>query len=284
MKVPTWGVETPIDTFEHPETDSVIDIVSLVHVGQPSYYRELGEYIMGRQDEGFAVHYESVAVGGEEATEPRGALIRAKNWLLEEFYEAEADAFVTVELNSSYTIQANGVLFRPEGSYNYDVDDAFVTEHASLFKFILEFGKARVVRKRLASAAKQGSGAVDEYVFNKLKDGVSESVGPKAERHAKRDKVIVGARNEVALAGVDHALEADTDAKLVLVWGVGHLAGLSAGLVARSYTHSHRQGVQAAFSLPAFVRESQQQGQELQRLQTKVNRFQAKVQKKAGLR
>lgn len=267
-----WTVTTPIDTFEHPETGSVIDIVSMFHVGEPSYYHKLGSYIMGRQDEGFGVHYESIT-DNDAPNADSGFLDGLKRKLFLAEADAQVDGMVILMLDSSYTTQSNDDLFRDEGARNNDVTEEEIIANTSLFAQLAKFVHARKFRRELKRAARKGTESLDEHTFTKLKK-LEDTVKSGNERKSPGHHIIIDRRNEVALAGVDAELVENQDAKLVLVWGLGHLAGLSSGLIERGYTHADTQEVTVAFNRSGLDRSIEKSRVELRRLNEKAGRAQ----------
>ncbi|HEY4964359.1 MAG TPA: hypothetical protein VIH90_06745 [Candidatus Saccharimonadales bacterium] len=268
--MPEWKVSTPIDTFEHPETGSQIDLVSVVHVGTPSYYRKLGSYIMGRQDDGFTVHYETIA-SSDETIEPTTPLEAIKQRVHEAKTDASADSYVSVIVHSGYTIQENSDLFHDANSENHDITEAEYVGQSGLLTLARGLIGERRLRRKLEKTADKGSEAMDEFVFGVIKQGVDKATSDK-QRNKRHDKVTIQVRNQVALEGVDTALVDDPAAKLVLIWGVGHLAGLQSGLIGRGYEHTSRQETEIAVNRAQLKRDIQKHEVALRRQQAKVDR------------
>lgn len=262
-----WKVSTPIDAFEHPETGSQIDLVSVVHVGTPSYYRKLGSYIMGRQDNGFTVHYETIA-SNDETTDPATPLGAIKQRVYEAKIDAGADNFVSVMLHSGYTAQENSDLFRDANSEKHDIDEAEYIRQLGLLTLTRGLIGERRLRRKLEKTAERGAVAMDELIFGVIKHDVENAMSGK-QRNKRRDKVTIQVRNQVALESVDSALVDNPEARLVLIWGVGHLAGLQSGLLDRGYEHTERQEIDIAVNHAQLKRDVQKSEAALRRQQTK---------------
>lgn len=241
-----WKISTPIDTFAHPETGSQIDLVSVVHVGQPSYYRNLGSYIMARQDEGFTVHYEEIATSDEP---PRQiTLLDRMKWFVHDARtDASAAAMVLVETSSRYTTQdyEERELFYKLGAENYDITNADLVSQTSIITSLRGLWGAIRLRRKLEKAASKGSGTVDEAIFGVLKEDI-DTVKSGKTGNKRQDQVTIHVRNKVALEGIDSALAENPTARLVLIWGIGHLAGLQSGLLDRGYEHTGNQEIDVA--------------------------------------
>lgn len=268
-----WKITTPIDTFAHPETGSQIDLVSVVHVGLPSYYQKLGSYIMDRQDQGFAVHHEGIAVSdeGKGIVSPLG---RIKRRIMLAEMDQEDKGYASVILHSSYTFQDNTELFHEAGSERHDLTEADVAQRTGIFTHIRAYGSSRRFSSKLEKAANKGPEEMDEFVFGVIKAGVDKAKSG-TERNKQRRKVTINMRNQVALEGVDAALQDDPDARLVLVWGIGHLAGLQSGLLDRGYEHIGRQETDLAVNHTQLKRDLRKSEEALRRQQAKVDRMTA---------
>lgn len=252
--MPEWSVRTPIDTFENPTTGSLIDIVSTVHVGLPSYYRSLGRRIVSRQDEGYSVHYETIS-SSDDCT-PTGLIEKMKFRLHDATSDASADSLIAVELSSTYTLQDDDELFRTEEATNYDITGAEYTRAVGLGLHAMRLVRSRARRSSLQKIAKEKKTEdLDEHVFTLIRKDVAQHKNGSKRRREWGDSITIDRRNDIALQGVDNVLETDSESKLVVVWGLGHLAGLSAGLVSRGYEHTGRKEVEAAYSHTIFQKE-----------------------------
>ncbi|MCA9332340.1 hypothetical protein KDA00_00520 [Candidatus Saccharibacteria bacterium] len=273
-----WSIETPIDTFEHLETGSVVDIVSVIHVGQPSYYRTLGSYIMARQDEGFEVQYEEISYNPDVPLRP-GILTRIKDKIDDAKTDASVDIDLTVERVTSWTFQRNELLFRQEGARNIDLDYSEMLPEESVLRKAYELLSFKVGQRKIARLARQDPNLLEEYLFRQMKKVADKHEAGQANSHRRKKRVTIGMRNERALEGVDASLESDPAAKLVLVWGRGHLEGLQSGLIERGYEHNGRQDVEAIFNATLLEKSAEKTRRELVELTEKQAKAEAKLQK-----
>lgn len=230
-------VSTPIDSFAHPETGSQIDLVSVVHVGTPSYFKKLGSHIVGRQDEGFTVHYEATRED-HEFVESASLRERTKWHVKEALVDEFAEIYSSIASGSSYTIQNNSSLFRNVNSENHDLSESELVRQISLITLLTELRRARKNRHKFEKATSKGPEFMDETVFGVIKKSVDTAKSGKAP-NKRKNRVIIQARNQVALEGVDAAVTESPGARLVLVWGIGHLAGLRSGLLDKGYEHTN---------------------------------------------
>lgn len=246
LEVPAWKIATPVDTFEHPETGSQIDIVSMLHIGEPEYYRRVGAHVMGRQAEGFQVHYEEIAAV-DQGGSAQGVKERVKSKILDSAENAQVDAAVLLMLHLGYEVQPNEGLFLVDGSHRHDVTVNDVVESTS---FALSVAKLVLERRRLMQYKKKlksGREELDRHVFTGLR-GETDGLKAGTQKRAPGDGFLVDRRNEVALRGVDVELAQDPSVGICLVWGWGHLRGLSAGLIDRGYVNVDHKEIEAITS------------------------------------
>lgn len=266
LETPAWKIATPVDTFEHPDTGSVVDVVSMLHIGDSRYYKRVGEYVMARQSEGFVVQYEDISsVEHPEArSTPRQ---RAKAKLLDMVLDAQVDRNVLLMLHLGYEGQPNEGLFLKESSQRHDISMAEVVESTSFALGVAKFVAARRNLRRAKRKFKKGPRELERHFFSIVKDETDKMVAG-AQKRKWGDGLIIDRRNQVALGGVDGALAQDPSTHICLIWGWGHLSGLSAGLVERGYTNVGHREIDAIISGVVL-------DDELQRYRTNAAKFQA---------
>lgn len=270
-----YKITTPIDSFINLETGSQVELVSLVHVGTPQYYQQLGRYIMGKQDEGFTVQYEEVA--SEAIPDKSGRLDRVKMRIQRARMDQVANGYVAIELGSGYTAQDYDQLFRTEGSERRDITDLDAIQKSSLLTLALVYAEARLSARKLKEVARKSPDKMDDKVFDIIKSNV-DGVSKKKLLPRPGNKVTIKMRNQAALEGVDDALVNDQAARLVLIWGLGHLAGLEAGLLERGYEHVERHEVDLAVHMPRLEKSMRENQAEIDRRQAKIARAQARLE------
>ncbi len=273
-----WNVTTPIDTFERPETGSIIDIVSVIHVGQPSYYGILGKYIMGRQDEGFEVQYEQISYNSDTPLKS-GILTKIKDKIDDAKTDATVDIDLAVDRATGWIHQRDDLLFRPEGARNIDMDYSEVLTHENLMYKIYELISFKVGQRKVARLVRQDPQLLEEFLFGEMKKTVVRHETGQINSRRRNKKVTIGMRNERALEGVDESLDLNPSAKLVLIWGRGHLEGLQAGLTDRGYEHAERKEVEAIFSMPTLQKSAEKSRRELAVLTEKQVKAQSRLRK-----
>lgn len=269
-----YAVSTTINKFEHPETGSRVDLVSIMHVGKPGYYRELGRYIMGRQNKGFTVHHEGIS--NDETFKPTRLLERMKLKLQEAKWNNSYDDYSLVNLYSSYEAQDYSGLFDDtKPNENHDITMSDIIARTDILTCLRSLMASRKQLRRDEKAARRGTQVIDEVIFRDIKEDIDSAKNGGA-RNKRRDRVIIHLRNNVALEGVDSALEEDPSAKIVLIWGIGHLAGLQSGLTDRGYTLTDSQEIHLATNGAQIKIDAERD----HRKQAKLNRKQAKLNRK----
>lgn len=272
---------TPINTFEHPETGSIIDIVSLIHIGEERYYRQLGAHIMNRQDEGFIVQYERISFNPDAPTVDPSMLTKLKDKIDDKKTDASAGIDLTLERTTNWVSQDDAWLFRLEGAQNIDLDHSDIVPKEKLIPKLYQLLSFTLVYRKVARMAKKDPAELEQFIFKKLKKVADADNAGKRKR---KSPLTIDARNEVALAGVDAALEADAAERIVLVWGLGHLAGLSAGLIDRGYEHIERQEVVVATDRRGLDQDLEKSRKDLARANAKLAERQARAARKASQR
>ena len=239
-----WKIATPINKFEHLDSGSQIDIVSVVHVGAPDYYRKLGNYITTRQNNGFTVHYETIS-SDDKMTPPTNPIESLKTRVQEARTDISADNLILVEDYSNYTTQCDSDMFNISDAENHDITEADYVRRSGLLTLTGNWINARRLNHKLEKAANRGSDIMDELIFDLLKKDI-DAIANGTRRNKRRDGVTIHARNQIALEGIDTALADNSAAKLLLVWGIGHLAGLQSGLIYRGYALTDHEEVDVA--------------------------------------
>lgn len=267
-----YEVSTTINKFEHPETGSRVDLVSLMHVGKPEYYRRLGRYIMGRQNEGFTVHHEGIS---DDDFKPTGLLERMKLMVQKAKWNNSYHDYSLVNLYSSYEAQDYSRLFDDtKPNENHDIAMSEIIARTDILICLRSLMASRKQLRRDEKAARRGTEVIDEVIFRDIKEDV-DSAKNGGVRNKRRDRVIIHLRNNVALEGVDSALEEDPSAKIVLIWGIGHLAGLQSGLTDRGYTLTDSQEIHLATNgaqIKVDAKRDNRKQAKLSRKQAKLNR------------
>lgn len=248
-----WQITTPINRFEHTETESLVDVVSVIHIGEPDYYSALGRYVMGRQDEGFIVHYEEVSYDPEAAL-PKGFLMPIKNKIDNTITDIDVDTSLLVRGVTGLVFQNDDMIFRPEQAQNVDLDHTGQLGAHSLVSQLRILLAYKISQARFHRWAKQDPSIFEERLFKQIKKVSDQYDHEGVTPGRKRKPWDIDARNEAALHGLDEELTTDEHAKVVMLWGLGHLAGLRAGLETRGYQHTGIEEVEAITCLPVLQR------------------------------
>ncbi|WP_213013572.1 hypothetical protein [Paractinoplanes toevensis] len=217
-------MQTAVRRFTHPDTDRTITLVGTYHLAKPDYWRDLGEVIDKLEANGAVVHCEASGPPDPEADmtpqerEAVDQLVRMKaregrrltalGWTDQKGGLAYPDSWRVVDLDILQIVRRLGPVLAHKAAAMHlrmmDWPDTNKTRF-NLFRVIIS------LYFRLWTSDK-----------SVLKAGTGEF-----------QHVLVEARNEHALAAA-----AGTDLDLVMIWGLAHLPGLEAGLIARGFERS----------------------------------------------
>lgn len=249
------SVATPIDTFEHHQTESVVEVVSTIHVGRSSYYWQLGEHLKERMEGGYVLLLEGITEPDPEELSRLGPLDRLKLKLLGAQADRTAELFDVILDHSDYMTQAGLMAYLDSEVPDFDDKsknvDMSIVEHASKSSIInLLRARHSQIRghKKAGISRDQPTDQNNVAVYNEIARQLNGSVEESATKQKGSNKVVITERNDRVLSKIDEAISEDAAVKLSVVWGVGHLAGLASGIEARGYRNTHRRFVTAAFN------------------------------------
>jgi hypothetical protein len=252
------SVQTPIDTFEHPGSGSIIDVVSTMHVGSVGYYNKLHDHLSQRLREGFFVVTEGIRESTSDEVAQLGPLGRLKHramarpslngvGLLELIYE-ESRFDVQHGLED---LLAEGA---PEGKMiNADMSMAEVAQHENVFALFAGSLDRYVRLEKFRRQHRKDPGNFDRVVYEAVREQTKEAEARQPSQGKRlRRSVTVDRRNQGVIDAVDNLLEADPASCVALVWGYGHRPGLVAAIQDRGYKNTGHKFLTVAFKPPAF--------------------------------
>lgn len=226
---------TPVHRYTHSGTGQKVTLVATMHVGEPDYYAQLLKVIDELEADGAVVQCEaSRLLPDEDATAPEQELLA----VLESVQEGE-------EAKIHLLGWVNQVEALPYPS-RWQFNDMSSVE-------VIRLLGPEMLGQKLQNAATLYGWADDDELARKwfrlntammLRAQAGE--GPMPAQVG--DDVLLGKRNEVALAGVDA-----TPHDVVLIWGARHVPGLHTGLVDRGFTRVASEWYRVADLLPDGV-------------------------------
>ncbi len=247
-------IMTPIQTYEHPEFHDRALLIGMIHMGRPDYYEHIQAFVDEHEKNGAAVHYELVGFADSKAVQSVSHINRLKLHLEQEFDGMLGDFGRAIFQGDNASVFDAGVdhvsqaaLTYRQSWENHDTDDLDIARHQKLVALLGRYAVMRLVK--LAMHSRSVRSAIEETARRTLLE-LPSADQDKAEKPSPLDpsSVLIDYRNEIALTALDRHFERTPGSELVLIWGVGHLAGIGAGLVERGFELVDTQEVHAADS------------------------------------
>lgn len=206
--------QTPIYEFVHPDNESTISLVGMVHMAIPNFYRNVNRYTEVRENQGSLVHSERSTLPDEATLSSYPTWVRDT---AQQLHDIRTRLF-TPQAGSNRVAQSNPLYFQYKDSWKYhDIHLAEIT--SSLGRF-----RAEYLINTLAGISQRGR------IINYLRV---------LSLPMLTDGVLVKQRNDVALQAVKEATTYNPDQSLTLLWGAAHLPGIAKGIMARRYMHTN---------------------------------------------
>ena len=233
----------PIRDYRHPESNNRVGIVAVSHRAQASYYQAIHAELARRTANGATVYYEYTRHPTSEELAQASPEARRSLEKIKELGQLSDGIFDKIGL--AYQLTA---LPAEAGWENHD---------ASLLDVAERVGKKalrrQVIMTKIAVSAINNSTSPEkrrDLILNLYGSSDKALSGPPKRRLARllgmdMMPTIVDYRNDIALGAVDRHFEAVPGSELALIWGVGHLAGLGAGLEERGYEQVSEQMILA---------------------------------------
>jgi hypothetical protein len=224
-------LQTAVWHYIHATTGSRLTLIGMIHVGNEAYYQRVRQTMMELESAGAQVHYE-----------------RVRKLTDEQFAALSDHDRVRVERNRQMSVTRRQVfdliglshqmdhLNPPDSWLNTDMDELTLARKLPLRKkndinFLDNLKDERT--KRIFSSLLRF--ALRHITLLYVLSLMLTWIKPKA-RLIKR--VILGERNDIALAAVVEAKPHQHRQDLVLNWGAAHLPGIHRGLQKLGYTQT----------------------------------------------
>lgn len=214
-------LEVPIHEFRHPETQSTISLVGMLHTARPSYYQNINEYVQARENNGSLVHVE----GGRLPDDSE--LVKYPTWI-REFTPRLDDA-----LGIIYDSDPQEGLVSQFDELHFHYKDSWEVHDANGAEIIALLGRnrAKFVISTLERLIAVENGSKKEHI-------VADTIRAVCFTPAT-DGVVVRHRNKLAIKAVEAALDTNPDQSITLLWGSFHLRGIAKGILANNYVHDN---------------------------------------------
>lgn len=219
-------------TYRHPKVGNRVDLLGVVHVQSPQFFRNVGAFLASRVAEGAVVHYEGVRQNTPEEIAQAPRTDRYKMRLLAPLADY-AEGQVARSSDPQRVLQEDSWL--PAGAENHDVSQLDIAERIPFKRALIISALVQAVP--LVTKEKQLNESLEAAVQAQpaASDEAQPPSGFQSPLLQELNEVFIDYRNEVALDAFDtlQAQRPGTDA--CLVWGDDHLPGLASGLRSRGY-------------------------------------------------
>jgi hypothetical protein len=235
-------LQTPIWIYHHPETGGTLTLIGMVHIGDESYYQLISSLVATWTGQGADVHYEKV----RRLTPKELAVLDPADQELVDLFGEFMSIGSRLGLSLDLTLQKAALTPQPDWR-NTDFDVLTLARRLGRDWLKQMANKMAHLKNEdeavLASAARIMLRVLP--VLSRLE--FLRQSGPMRQ-------IILGERNQLALAAVKEELATGRQPHLVLIWGAGQLPGLHAGLVPLGFRRRHIAWVNAHKHQPLWAR------------------------------
>lgn len=236
-------LQTAIVGFNHPETNSSINLVATVHFGVQEYYDEIRDYAAARKNDvetgGAHVYCEGLTKPTEQELANVGTATRravARSQSAQAYYRRSLGLLMGKGLGLVFQGDA---LRPPEGEYWENND---ITQLQFVQNLGVSATRAQIVgdryygfMHRLTSSfglSRPGASYALRYMANGL-----EAPLP-VLRQSREEKVVTNDRSDAALGVIKTRQQQEPDGKFVLIWGARPVRFMMRRLLAEGYEQS----------------------------------------------
>lgn len=225
-------LQTATYELEHPQTDSRISLVGVMHMGEQAYYNAVSAYAEKQEmQHGAEVHYEKLKTAPAEALSEASEEERE----LVEQLRGASGAVRALARHLDCVYQSDAFSLKPHWQ-NHDIN------HLQLVQLLGTRTAAKLFGKQNGGDLEAPEGVDPKLaafvarsvfrfapLFNRLKPLITS----KHVTHVIRDY-----RNGIALQAAKSRLCEEPNQSIVAIWGAGHLPGLEAGFKQMNYKRS----------------------------------------------
>jgi hypothetical protein len=247
--------KTPVTTYVHPETGRRVTVVSVMHIGLPSYYSRLREIVKEKEAAGSVVHCEGTGLEGltpELIKQPLAsttldAKVRELLARIPDLTEDEREvllAMVDVALLMRRRVRELGWVEQMDKEGGLPTEPHWHNIDITVIDVIRRLGpdtllyRMRQARKMLdwpaGNTAKPNAFRLKLAFLCRATASNKQRIQTKL-RTGPYDGVLLERREKIALDGL-HAATTD----VVLLWGCMHLPAFEADLLSRGYLQESR--------------------------------------------
>lgn len=214
LRVDGRCVRTAVWTLAHPATGRTVTLVGTMHIGDAGYFHRLSEVLERLAQEGTEVHVEGISHGAHEDL---------SDWERDRL--AEADSWGNAETSGSAVamlgLDSQGRKLRlPDNTRNIDMT------YIQLLRRVGWDSYRRLLAPQPEAQALPGTSRLVRIAirFQLRHSRALARLASLRPGNRGADRVVMGARNQIAFAG---AIEALGRNDVALVWGTDHLPALA---------------------------------------------------------
>ena len=212
-------IELPVETFRHPDTESSISLVGMVHTAKPCFYQSVGEYVQIREESGSTVHYERSTLPSKQELETYPHWVQK----LAPKFDKAVSALTKATIKDGVVSQYNNDKLRFKDVWEiHDMNKADIARSLGPAKTMY----AAVMLER--EAAIENGDKKDRLPFYAMRAKLVLRM---------LDTVILDERNAVAVKGIEMTLIEKPDQDITLLWGSCHIPGIANGITKIGYKH-----------------------------------------------
>lgn len=242
-ETPEHAITTPIHTFIHPEFESQVNVIGMMHVAQPNYYRIIQAIVDHRDNAGAIVHYEGIkSMSADDlASAPRSVVIKAE-------YSRDIFQQVYSWFDEVGLVRQKNALNYHKHWENHDMTESELLDRLNGFALRRQRTLTNFLGKMHRKAEYEARQEFILSILKKTMDSDRTNNWMAKLLLGVQNEIIIDDRNAIALSAFDEQQQADPEADVVLLWGAGHLPGLGVGLQKRGFVKVDVQKVTAIVS------------------------------------
>lgn len=217
-------VETSVNTFERPDTGSVIGYVSLIHGALPGYYEQIGELLEENEKTGAVIDFEYIHQPTEEDRQREPEMTE----LCDRLYRA-GQAF-TRPMEQAFGLVRQRETLPPHETWQLNDPTALET-----VKTLGVVATEKLITAHESRARRHSSMSREQLRKAFLRQNSSFTQRLARTVPSPFRQVLLTDRNNLRLQNVDALLERDPGQNITFAMGFGHLYGIGKGLEQRGY-------------------------------------------------
>jgi hypothetical protein len=228
MASPRRNIETPVRVYQHPETQSRVDLIGTVHYAEPGYYRQIQTILDERAASGAITHCEMVSAVPQADFDAAPRRVRRSL-----HYLSSLQISIDTIAKKAGLVSQQEALVLNSSSERHDTDE--LTLGAKLNPYVLG-ALALMMKTGRALASIAPAEVKRQSIIDALYAADTDSRSFLSSALDVRSMTsVLDDRNETTLVAADVHFAEHPRIGLVLPWGAEHIPGLSAGFEQRGF-------------------------------------------------